>query len=174
MKISRLTIAAALLALAAAFTACKPSEKNYRQAYERTLEGRGDGDYLDSTIYNKFRVQGRPAFVTVGADTLHYRIERIGYTKGEGATPSTAARYQLIVGQFKQIFNAREMRRRMIDGGYKNAFIIQTGEPLYYVAALSEANAPDALKALDKLRSRKDLGVRDPFPWVLVPSYLNK
>lgn len=174
MKISRLTFAVILLALMAALSACKPSEKNYRQAYERTLEGRGEGDYLDSTIYNKFRAQGRPAFVTVGSDTLHYRIERIGYTKGEGATPATAARYQLVVGQFKQIFNAREMRKRMIEGGYKNAFIIQTGEPLYYVAALSEPNAADALKALDTLRTRRDLGVREPFPWVLVPTYLNK
>ncbi len=171
MKKLRFIIPAILLGL---IVSCKPSEKNYRQAYDRTVEGRQEGEYLDSTIYNKFRIQGRPAYAVVGSDTLHYRIERIGYTKGEGATPSSASRFQIVVGQFKQIFNAREMRRRMMEGGYAGAFIVQTGEPLYYVVALSQPDAAAAMVSLDSLRGRVDLGVRPPFPWVMMPSYFNK
>ncbi len=62
--------------------------------------------------------------LSVGQDTLPIRTEAIGYTDGGGASRETVRKYNIVVGQFKQVFNARQMRERLMAGGYPDAFIV--------------------------------------------------
>ena len=92
---------------AMALGACKTTEANYKAAYEAAkIQQRQSAD-IDSTIYGKVRRQGTMMQLSVGQDTLPIRTEAIGYTDGGGASRETVRKYNIVVGQFKQVFNAR-------------------------------------------------------------------
>ncbi|WP_303023672.1 SPOR domain-containing protein [Duncaniella muris] len=128
-----------LLPVVAALTAtlltvsCKTSESNYRQAYETAVAKNREASGVDSTIYARIRNSAQTSDLIAGSDTLPMRTEYVGYTENGGASREMLKRYNVVVGQFKQKFNAREMRARLQANGYPDAFIIHTREPLYYV-----------------------------------------
>lgn len=151
---------------------CKTTEKNYRTAYELAKEKQEETGGVDSTIYAKMRPQGHSAVVMAGNDSLEIHTVTIGFTKDCGATVATVKKYNVVVGQFKQIFNAKEMRQRLINNGYEGAMVLHTREPLYYVVAQSCETPEEALAAVKKIANDKNIVVRSPFPWVLRPSHL--
>ncbi|MCM1110541.1 MAG: SPOR domain-containing protein [Clostridium sp.] len=171
MKRILIPIAAAALILGAG---CKPSEKHYRAAYEAARQKQEETGGIDSTIYSAMRPQGRGSIVIAGADTLTVQTVAIGYPKDSGADASTVLRYNIVVGQFKQIFNARQMRQRLIGAGYEGALVVNTREPLYYVVAVSCATPEEAAAALKRISGDKSLTLREPFPWVLTPAHLRR
>ena len=157
---------------AMALGACKTTEANYKAAYEAAkIQQRQSAD-IDSTIYGKVRRQGTMMQLSVGQDTLHIRTEAIGYTDGGGASRETVRKYNIVVGQFKQVFNARQMRERLMAGGYPDAFIVHTREPLYYVVTQTVDTPEEALAAYDKVKTDKNIVLRDPLPFVLRPAHL--
>lgn len=165
MKLKGIIISIAAVALAV--TACKPTEESYRKAYE-TAKNR-DTDPIEETIYNKIRQRARPQQMVVGADTLDYKVEPVTLTDSGAVIRKYVKPYNIVVGQFKQIFNAKAMRDRLIAQDYK-AFIVNTAEPLYYVVATTCETPAEALKALNSVKSDSGLILRDPFPWVLHPT----
>ena len=157
---------------AMALGACKTTEANYKAAYEAAkIQQRQSAD-IDSTIYGKVRRQGTMMQLSVGQDTLPIRTEAIGYTDGGGASRETVRKYNIVVGQFKQVFNARQMRERLMAGGYPDAFIVHTREPLYYVVTQTVDTPEEALAAYDKVKTDKNIVLRDPLPFVLRPAHL--
>ena len=157
---------------AMALGACKTTEANYKAAYEAAkIQQRQSAD-IDSTIYGKVRRQGTMIQLSVGQDTLPIRTEAIGYTDGGGASRETVRKYNIVVGQFKQVFNARQMRERLMAGGYPDAFIVHTREPLYYVVTQTVDTPEEALAAYDKVKTDKNIVLRDPLPFVLRPAHL--
>lgn len=165
-------IVTALALLGSVVAGCKTTEKNYRDAYEMARARTEENGGIDSTIYSRFRPQGKGSTVAVGNDSLTFTTVTIGYTENCGATPETLGRYDVVVAQFKQIFNAKAMRSRLIDNGYENAMIVHTREPLYYVIAVPCATPAEALEALRRVESDSRLSLRQPFPWVLRPAHL--
>ena len=157
---------------AMALGACKTTEANYKAAYEAAkIQQRQSAD-IDATIYGKVRRQGTMMQLSVGQDTLPIRTEAIGYTDGGGASRETVRKYNIVVGQFKQVFNARQMRERLMAGGYPDAFIVHTREPLYYVVTQTVDTPEEALAAYDKVKTDKNIVLRDPLPFVLRPAHL--
>ena len=132
-----------LMALAMMAVGCKTTESNYRQAYETAVAKNRDSSGVDSTIYAKIRNSARTSDLIVTGDTMPMRTEYIGYTEDGGASRETIGRYNVVVGQFKQVFNARQMRARLQSSGYDSAFIIHTREPLYYVCTQACATPED-------------------------------
>ena len=100
------------------------------------------------------------------------RTEYVGYTENGGASREMLKRYNVVVGQFKQVFNAREMRARLQANGYPEAFIIHTREPLYYVCTATRQSAEEAAAAFDKIRNDKSIVLRPPVPFILRPAHL--
>ena len=166
MKFSRLLPIVALACIAA-FASCKPSEDSYRRAYEAAKNR--DTDVIEETIYNKIRQRARPQQMVVGTDTLDYKVEPVTLTDSGAVMRKYVKPYNIVVGQFKQIFNAKAMRDRLIEQDYK-AFIVNTAEPLYYVVATTCETPAEALAALKSVKSDRTLILRDPFPWVLHPT----
>lgn len=158
-------IVSALLALAA-FSGCRTTEENYRAAYELAKK-KDTGSPVDSTIYARIRNEARPQAVAVGGDTLRMKSEYVALTPETGGSLAEFKTYNVVVAQFKQLFNAKSVRKRLAAAGYTGAFVIQTREPLYYVVAVSSATPAEALAALKKIEADKPVPMRGPCPFVV-------
>ncbi len=151
---------------------CRPSEKHYRAVYESTLARRDSVRAVEQTIYGKYRNRVGQTMMTVGPDTLWIATEPIGYTEGLGGNDSTVSRFNVVVGRFKQLFNAKEMRKRLLENGYPEAMVFQNREPLYYVIARTESSPVAALQALRDVEADTTLHMREPLPYILRPAHL--
>lgn len=131
MKFEKIIIMIAMAAIILILAGCRTSESNYRAAYERAVANRDSTDVLDETIYNRIRQQALPSERVVAGDTVMVKRELVALeNKSQGATLSDA---YVVVAQFKQLFNARSLCDRLRDGGYPEATLLVTREPLYYV-----------------------------------------
>lgn len=164
MKLSGLlTIAVASLAV---LSACKPSEENYRKAYEATVAKNGKKT-VEGTVYNRYREMQRTAQIALAdGDTISVRHENVTLTKDGGGSAETAGEYNIVVARFKQIFNAKAMSERLTSMGY-SPFIVQTREPLYYVVAATCATPAEAAEQLRRISSDSRLSFQAGCPWVL-------
>lgn len=167
----RLLFPIAAFVAAGVFTSCKTTEKNYRAAYEVAAAHAREKTGLDSTIYAKIRNDARRNDLIVGTDTLPMQTEYIGYTENGGADRANIQTYNVVVGKFKQIFNAREMRKRLLDQGYE-AMIVHTREPLYYVLTATCSTAAEALEQYKRVLADTSLVLRPPLPFILRPAHL--
>ncbi|MBD5202823.1 MAG: plasminogen receptor (KT) [Barnesiella sp.] len=159
------------LIAALGIVSCKTNENNYRAAYQAAVEHRQESSGVDSTIYARIRNQAQESMLAVGTDSIPLRTEYIGYTDGGGASREKVQRYNVVVGQFKQIFNANAMRNRLLASGYSDAMILQTREPLYYVVAATCSTAAEASELFHKIKDDKSLVLRSPLPFVLQPAH---
>ncbi len=162
---------AALLPLASillGLVGCRTSEANYRQAYERAVAGRDSSLAVDSTIYGAVRRQAETRTVTLAdGSTVAVRAQHVRVTENGGGVNENLRRYNVVVGRFKQVFNARSMRERMVDGGVlPEAFVVETSEPYYYVVARSTSSLDSAAAYMRMLPAGLP-PMREPLPFVL-------
>lgn len=149
---------------------CKTTEANYRAAYERAVAGRDSLPSIENTVYGRHRRATSSTVAAVGTDTIEVISARVRVSEGGGAIRENLKRYNVVVGQFKQSFNAMSMRERLVDGGYPGAFVVETGEPFFYVVASTYPTREEALKAAVAIRkSAADfpVGLREGMPVVL-------
>lgn len=163
----RTTIAAlaAVVALTAAVPSCKPTEANYRRAYERAV---ADSTYtgLEGTIYAKYRNRARQVERSVGNDTFKIMVNTV-WPSGEcGTVPEQMKRFNVIVGGFKQLFNAKSLRQRLAENGYPGAYVLVTPEPYYYVAATGAHELATARADCLTLTSKPPFALRET-PFIL-------
>ena len=69
--------------------------------------------------------------------------------------------------QFKQRFNAVSMRDRLAGSGYPRAFVVQNGEPYYYVVLSSHDTQAEAVKALKSIPTGFPVAMKAPLPYIL-------
>ncbi|MDE6463366.1 MAG: hypothetical protein K2L16_01860 [Muribaculaceae bacterium] len=164
----RLTaIAAAALILAAALPGCKTSEANYRSAYERAIAGRDSSDGIDSTVYGAVRRELNMRTVVMdGGREQEVYTQHVRVTEGGGAIRENLRRYNVVVGRFKQLFNARSLRERLVEAGYPGAFVVETAEPYYFVVLSSHTTLPDAVSAMEAF-PEDVVRMKEPLPFVL-------
>lgn len=157
-----------ILAAAMLMAACKTSETAYRAAYEKAVAGRTDESAIDSTIYGNVRRQMTARTATLpGGGSIEIRTQHIRATAGAGATADSIRAYSLVAGGFKQLFNARSLRQRLIDAGYPNTFIAETSEPYYYVITGSYTDLKQATDAAEAFDSNGRKTVKTPAPFIL-------
>ncbi len=162
-------IAFALLATAS----CKTTEENYRSAYETAKEKKeADNADVDVALFDK----QQPQPTVFGSDTIPTRSFFIGYTKDGGADQdhSVVKGFCIVVGKFKQVFNARSMRQRLIESGYPGAFVVHDNLKDYYVVATTSNNAHQASLDLERVKNDTGLVLKPPFPYVLMPGHLHR
>lgn len=166
MKKSVILIA---LSAAVAVVGCKTTEANYRAAYERAVETRDSRTSLDSTVYGGQRRGLDMRQLTVDGESVDVKTQRVSVTEGGGGIREYLRPYSVVVGQFKQLFNARSLRDRLADNGYPRAFVVQTSEPYYYIVLSSHDTDTEAARAVIALRATAGFPVamRAPLPFVL-------
>ena len=145
---------------------CGTSEENYRKAYEKAQEGK-PADGVESTIYNRVRERATTEYAVVDGDTLPMAKEYVTPAADAGYKSEDLERYNVLVGQFKQLFHAKSLRQRVAGRGYDKAVIVQTAEPLYYVAALSTASLTEAKALCDSIAVNPPVRLADGYPRIL-------
>ena len=98
---------------------------------------------------------------------MEVRRQMVRITDGGGGSDEKLRRYNVVAGQFKQLFNAKSMRERLADGKYPSAFVIETAEPYYYVVIASYDDISEATAELDALRQSGNIVMREPLPYIL-------
>ena len=146
---------------------CRTTEENYREAYEKTIAARQQQDSLDATIYGRERRMRQPRTVSTPSGDVQVTAQLVKVTKDGGGIPQNLRRFNVVVGQFRQLFNAKSLRERLVDMGYSTAFVVETGEPYYYIVLASYNDAADAQKSLDAFRKAAPIPMKDPLPFIL-------
>lgn len=148
---------------------CKTTEENYRVAYEKAVAGRDSLTALENTIYGRHRRNTQYAAFEVDGDTVEMLSARVSVTEGGGGIRENLRQYSVVVGQFKQLVNAKSLRERLVDAGYPTAFVVQTAEPYYYIILNSYPSKAEAGKACLKVRGDKNFPIvlREGMPLVL-------
>lgn len=146
-------------------TSCGTNEENYKNAYEKAKEHKTDT--IGSTIYTRVREMSREENVMLGDELVKVTVEYVSAAKDAGFTNAQLKKYNVVVGQFKQIFHAKSMRNRMAAGGYEESIIVATSEPLYYVIALSSQSLSEVKNIADSIGLKSPVKLKDDFPWIL-------
>lgn len=155
------------IALAAiALTSCKTTEANYRAAYEMALQKDKEG--IDDDTYTLIKQNEMPREFVFQGDTLRVITESVIITKNVGNDDAKLTRYNVAIGSFRQVFNAKAMKGRISDKGY-NAFIVETAEPSYYVIASACDTQEQAKEVIACLQADKSIILRLPYPCILEP-----
>jgi len=161
-----------LFIIAIAFLAivgCKPTEENYRAAYEKAKERQSEtGDSLTTA---QLRKSQEPRLMAVGPDTLPVMTFYVA-READFGNKDLIRKYCVVVGRFKQVFNARSMAERLVSGGFKNAFVVHDAQGYYYVAC-SSTDVPDETgRLLEKVKNDDSVVLRSPYPYILRPGHL--
>ncbi len=166
MKYTQIISIIGALAIGGAVFSCRTSEANYRAAYERAVAGRDSALAIENTVYGRDRRDFATHTVTlsdgrsIGLVGRHVRV-----ADDSGALPEQMKRYNVVVGRFKQIFNARDMRNRLADSVYPGALVLQTAEPYYYVVSGSYSTLEEAADAMEAIGDR--VSMRPPMPFII-------
>ena len=155
-----------LIALVALLSSCKTTEANYRAAYERTVAMRDSLDSQESSVYGRGRTLGSQMIVSHG-DTIEGRVQFVNITPEGGGSDEALQRFNVVVGQFKQVFNARSLRNRLVEAGYSGAFVVHTAEPYYYVILSTHTERQNAIDALHSIPQDFPVNMRSPLPYIL-------
>ncbi|MBD5215193.1 MAG: SPOR domain-containing protein [Bacteroidales bacterium] len=147
---------------------CKTSEANYRAAYEKAVAARAEDESIDSTIYGQVRRQMKSQVMqTPDGRSVEVQSQFVKVTENGGGIPENLKSYNVVAGQFKQLFNAKSLRDRLTDLGYPGAFVVETSEPYYYVVAGSYSGLTQAADALEQLRAKAPVAMKAPLPFIL-------
>lgn len=165
MRINYLIIS---LAAATLLGACKTSEANYREAYEKAIAGREADSAVDSTIYGKVRQQKTVRTVDMpDGGTAEIRSQHVRATDGTGITTDKMLQYNVVTGGFKQLFNAKSLRQRLINAGYPSTFIAETAEPYYYVIIGTYPDIDQAKTAVTAFNNSEAASIKTTTPFIL-------
>lgn len=147
---------------------CKTSESNYREAYEKAIAGREANADLDSTVYGTVRRQMSVREVVLpDGTTVPVYVQHVRVTDGGGGIPENLRRYNVVVGRFKQLFNAKSLRNRLVDDNvFPGAFVVQTAEPYYYIVASSWSSLAEAAAAMRAMPANAP-AMKEPLPFIL-------
>lgn len=162
MKLTKGLMAVALSLIVAS---CGTNEENYKRAYDKAKEV--EVDKAESTIYTKVREMSRTENVMLGEELVRTNVEYVSAVKDAEFEPEQLKKYNAVVGQFKQLFHAKSMCKRMASGGYDGAIIVATSEPLYYVVAVSSQSLADVKGAVERLAESSPVKLGEGFPWIL-------
>lgn len=155
-------------ALGVLLTACRTSEANYRAAYEKTMEARKAEQSIDSTVYGGVRRQANTRSVEVRPGVnADVRTQHVRVTEDGGSVNENLLRYNVVVGQFKQKFNALSFRGRLAAAGYPGAFVVETAEPYYYILLGSYDTLSEAYDAMEDFASKPAVAIKEPLPFIL-------
>lgn len=132
-------------------TGCKPTEKNYREAYETAQNARRAVMQADADlgIPHLNAVDG-PRRQAIGADSAFVRREAltlVGQGPAEGLMP-----YNVAVGKYKMRANALGDTEALRSNGY-DAFVLADGKGEFYAVAVSCQSLNEAVGALRKFMS---------------------
>lgn len=144
-------------------TSCKSSEANYRVAYEKAKANMIERDGVDAETYARIVAEKKSNTAVVAGDSLRLITDRVNIVDDE---PATMKPYGVVVGEYKQLFNARSFRDRLKKEGLP-AYVVMNGERMYFVVAHGFDTSVDAAVFLKDVRSKIKMKIPIEKPWIL-------
>lgn len=143
-------------------TSCKTSEENYKAAYDVALRRQVGGAGRDVSGFIQ-REQNIAQLQAVEGDTVRIVTENVRMIDGNDADIKA---YSVVVGNFKQVFNARSYSKR-INNAESDApsYVVMNPEKNYYVVYRGFDTKEEAAKML-RQKSYK-IGTQLDVPWIL-------
>lgn len=116
------------IAGALSLSSCKTTEKNYHDAYEVAKIQKKETTN-DPAITKLIEEEKRGRETVINNDTVRVKSEFTTPVESNGKTPLCG----IVVGNFKQIFNAQSFKTRLISKGYKDAYLLKDRDGTYFV-----------------------------------------
>ena len=158
MKIIKILICVAVGALA--FVACKPTEKNYREAYDAAVAKRQKAAEEQMRPATGLMSDEGPQMRVLNGDTLFVTHEMLRHLDGT----RIQGRWALAVGMYKMDTNAKASADDLAQANFPEATAVRsTGDRYYTVAAFAQT-----LDSIQKL-SLKFKAAYPNYPYVGLP-----
>ena len=141
-KISRCSVALLIL-VSMAFVGCKPTEKNYKSAYDAAVNKRKAAEALDADLGipgGKLQQVDGPAIKVVNGDTVYISVQHLKFVDG---VENERHRYNVAVSAYKMKTNCAALVSDLFAKGYQ-AFGVQNPEGMFYVIAGSFSTLDEA------------------------------
>ncbi len=145
-------------------TSCKTTEENYRAAYEIAAERKANTS-VDRNMSGFIEREKRLGQIQVVAgDSVRVVTERVNIVDGETAN---LHKYCVVVGDFKQVFNARSFSKRINEAeGSAYSYVIKNSQDVYYVVYRGFDSKDAAAEFLKNKKNFKIL-VANKEPWIV-------
>lgn len=141
-------MAVASLALLMLAPGCKPTERNYKSAYDAALAKRQAADTDMNLPVGALMVEGEPSLRQVDGRDVYW-LTAVLRPVTEGARGADA--YNVAVGSYKVPTNALDQSRALRDEGL-DAYACRGENDHYYTVAGSFDTAAEALAFIDSFR----------------------
>ncbi|MGN0236853.1 MAG: hypothetical protein ACI4AK_02015 [Lepagella sp.] len=121
---------------------CKPTEKNYKAAYDAALAKREQAAIEQMRPATGLLSDDGPQMRLIGADTVY--VNRAVIRTEDNKRPQGS--WAVVVGKFKMDTNARAAAQNLKSEGWENAFMAKSTGAVYYsiidtATSLDDANA---------------------------------
>ena len=129
------------------FTSCKSNEANYRAAYDITRERQREMAGVDEGTYTRIEAERTANTAVIMGDSVRMITTYVDIVDG---TRADIKLYNVVVGEYKQLFNARSFRNRLVNNGH-GSYVVKDSENVYYVVVEGFDTAPEAAEYLKML-----------------------
>lgn len=170
MRIRNLTIMA--IGTALIFGGCRTTEQkenDYANAYQTAIKAieekkKADND-LDDAELLAMQQASYPKFQEVNGEQVRMTGKFVKVSDGQEGI--VLKKYNAVVAEFRQLFNANSMAKRLRDAGYDGTFVVETKEPIYYVVVATADTPEEALESVKRLRTDEKVVKKEPYPLIL-------
>lgn len=132
---------------------CKPTEKNYKAAYDVAVKKREmSADPERAEGHRVISVDG-PRMVSVG-NRVYALVTDFLKSTDESATPAPQPHYRVAVGRYQMPTNARAQVADLRGNGYPDAELMRDGKDRYYVVAAGFDRLEDAAACVKSLMEK--------------------
>ncbi len=152
-----------LIAVAVLLAACHTNEANYKASYDKAVNKSRTGP--NASEYEARQLERVRFTSEVDGDSVRLIRE---YFNVVDDSVSVLKRYSVVVGEFKQKFNAMSMRERLRQDG-EPSYVVYTGasDKTYLVVARGYDDISLAAAYIRIMKKETSVKPTVPLPWIL-------
>ncbi len=153
-----------VVAMAMALTSCHSNEQNYKQAYDKAVAKVKEG--VGEEAYSKIEAERVRYTHVINGDSV--RMVRMSVNVALDTTRTARHRYNVVVGEFKQQFNAITYRDRLRqEEGYPSYLLYGGIDKKYYVVIKGFDQDDVAAAFIKDLDKKVKMPLLTPIPWII-------
>ena len=152
-----------LLAVAATLWACHSTEANYKESYDKAVAASRSGE--KGVLYQQDLERRMKANRVVDGDSIRMLNHHFNVIDDKS---DISKKYNVVVAEFKQKFNAQSYRDRLRKEEGRNAFVVYiSSKKIYCVIAYTHDDLSAAAEFAKNPENYMKLNVLVPRAWVL-------
>lgn len=150
--------------MAIVMMACHTTEANFKASYDLAAQKTREG--VGEETYSKIQAEQNKKNATLAGDSV--KMRRMFVSAVDDADKAKLKRYNVVIKEFKQKFNATSMCARLRESGAPEAIAVYAGqEKMYYVVAGSYATAEEAAEFMHSMDKKVKFPFKKEEIWIL-------